>query len=222
VKGIAAGLVLVLSGCLGGGGSGGDGSLPEDVPSPVSNTTVEPPPVNLTDTLHLMGVPEVALAAPTGDETIETPLPFGLALEGVGDGSQDWEHVAASQGTLDQVSARVWVRLTQPTATFGEGPLCQIAIVVVVFEVDDTNGVGQSETLCGRLPVLTQPGDYEFELGPVGFETAVPYRPGMRFQVEVGRYSIGAGVGDPVLLLSGSAEFDSYVRLHGLAEVVPS
>ena len=215
---LALALAVALAGCSGGGSD--DATAPGEVSSASSSTTGPPPkPVVLSDTLHLLAPPEMALVLPEGSQ--ETSTGTAMNFGGGGGGGEpmaQWAFQVSANSTVVGAEIHVWVEIRdtflQPVDPRTPQDSCTW-IVTLALGAD-----GSEERGC-----LTEPpgpisaGTRELIFDLVGLDGGLEVNETIMFSFN--RRAFSASADDSVFVLFGSAEHDSRLVLKGLKEPVP-
>lgn len=211
----AVGLVLIIILLAGCAGSEAPDESPSASATPTTSGTMEPapPPVEVTDTLFFLPVPDMTLVAPTGSEPQTTPYSFG---SGFGGSVPRWEHRAAADAAPSGVEASVWIRVVEPLTVPPSQTPCVWSLEV--YAGDEF----AFPVMCSgpNGPTITM-GDYELKFASSSAnQTAVPMGTTWAFQMR--RTAFSPTPNEAVLILVNSEDFPSHVKIDGLAEPEPA
>lgn len=212
---LGAVLALALSGCSGGGSD-----APSQPTGSATMTSTGPPPEPpvLSDTLHLLAPPEMALVLPEGSQESETGT---ASFNGPGGGGEDepaaqWAYKVAGNSSVTSAEIHVWIEITdtlvQPVNPF-QGQSCTWVARL------ELGADGEPHTGCiAEPPGPINPGTKELVFQLVGLDAELEANETIVFTFR--RAAFSASPEDSVMVLSGSAEHDSRLVLKGLKEVV--
>lgn len=208
-----------LAGCADGGSD--DAPSPGSGSSASSSTTGPPPkPVVLSDTLHLLAPPEMALALPEGSQESSTGTSMGFGPGG-GGGDQpqaQWAFQVRANSTVTAAEIHVWIEirdtLVQPVDPRTPQDTCTW-IAVLALGSD-----GAEERAClAEPPGPINAGTRELVFDLVGLDGELEVNETVTFSFH--RRAFSASADDSVFVLSGSEAHDSRLVLKGLKEPVP-
>ena len=212
-------LAVALAGCSDGGSDGGGAGATASA----SSTTTGPPPkpVVLSDTLHFLAPPEMALVLPEGSAEVATGTAMNFGPGGGGGGQPPaarWMYQVSENSTITNAEIHVWVEiretLLQPVDPRNPQETCTWYVTLAL------GSDGEADTAC-----LTEPpgpinaGTKELVFSLVGLGAELEVNETITFTF--GRRAFSASPEDAVYVLSGSTEHDSRMVLKGLKEPVP-
>ncbi len=207
--------VMLLAALVSGCADAEESLDPSDSPAPTGTTmATEPPapPIEVTDTLFLLRVPDVTLVPPTGSEPEITPYGFG---SGFGSTIPLWEYRAQADAAPTSAEATVWIRVVEPLFVPPAQPPCGWSLEV--YAGDEF----AFPVMCsGPNGPNVMPGDYELKFSSSSpNQTAVAAGTTWAFQLR--RTAFSPTPNDAVLVLVNSEDFPSSVKIAGLIEPKP-
>ena len=208
-------LMVLLAGCAGGGEDSDDvASISSPNTTEAASPTLTAEPIPTTDTLYFRKVPDMSVEAGTESTPETTPYSFGGG--GFGGSPPRWEYLAQADASPQEVEATIWIRIVEPLVVPPAQPACVWSLNVYA------NDEFAFPTMCsGPNGPNVMPGDYElrFSTGSPN-QTAVVARSTWAFVL--GRTAFSPTPNEAVLVLTGSEDFPSNVRIGGLAEPTPA
>lgn len=207
-------LAALLSGCADADESDGPSiSSPPTTGTSAANETTAPP-IEVTDTLFLLRVPDVTLVPPTGSEPETTPYGFGDMS--FGSTIPRWEYRAQAAAAPTGVESSIWIRVVEPLFVPPAQTPCTWSLEVYAgdefaFPVMCSGPNGPN--------VMT--GDYELKFSSSSpNQTAVEAGATWAFQLR--RTAFSPTPNDAVLILVNAEDFPSHVKVSGLMEPKPT
>jgi hypothetical protein len=157
--------------------------------------------------------------APNAAQESQTPLPYTPVM---GPDRLTWRYTVAGNGSLTGMTTHLWIRVTQPLVNLAvAGVDCTWSMGILK---DSPRGSVSAPAGCivdppGSIPA----GDRELVFTPSFNFNAEQARlePGDVVQLDAYRQAAGQAQGGDVLVLAGTAQFDSRIEFAQLDEPVP-
>lgn len=190
----------------------------------MTSTGPPPKPPVLSDTLHLLAAPDMALVLPDGGSEQRTGTAGDFGGPGGGGGGQDgptaqWAYQVGANSSVTAAEIHLWIEIVDTLTPFPPNPFQQgqqcTWMVQLALGAD-----GEPHTGClNDPPGPINPGTRELVFDLVGLDADLEVNETINFAFR--RAAFSASPEDSVYVLSGTEKYDSRLVLAGLKEVVP-
>ena len=207
---------LLLAGCSGSGGKAPAGATPASSSSTTS-TGPPPPPRPTSDTLHLLEMPRMAPALPSGGAEVATPVGFANG-GGAGAAQSRWNYVVRHGTNITGGEAHIWVNVKETliVTTNPAQPQCTWQLTVLVGADN-----APLNPCINEQAGTVQPGIKELVF-PLTVDSPIQTEQNESISLGLARSGFSLSTNNAVDLLSGSSDHDSRLQLKGLAEEIPA